>query len=68
MFWIVYIQFGLLQIITIIACQVAYLSLIHICIASEDREFVVPAKLKELILNKDFGRYAMADGTMPRCV
>ena len=33
----------------------------------EDREFVVPAKLKELILNKDFGRYAMADGTMPVC-
>ncbi len=33
----------------------------------EDREFEVPAKLKELILNKDFGRYAMADGTMPVC-
>ena len=33
----------------------------------EDREFVVPAKLKELILNKDFGRYAMSDGTMPVC-
>lgn len=33
----------------------------------EDREFVVPAKLKELIQNKDFGRYAMADGTMPVC-
>ena len=33
----------------------------------EDREFVVPAKLKELILNKDFGRYAMPDGTMPVC-
>ena len=31
----------------------------------EDREFVVPAKLKELIQKKDFGRYAMADGTMP---
>ncbi|MBQ8674132.1 MAG: S46 family peptidase [Bacteroides sp.] len=30
-------------------------------------EFVVPAKLKELILNKDFGRYAMADGSMPVC-
>ena len=30
-------------------------------------EFVVPAKLKELIQNKDFGRYAMADGTMPVC-
>lgn len=27
----------------------------------------MPAKLKELILNKDFGRYAMADGTMPVC-
>ena len=33
----------------------------------EDREFVVPAKLKELIQKKDFGRYAMADGTMPVC-
>ena len=33
----------------------------------ENPEFVVPAKLKELILNKDFGRYAMADGTMPVC-
>ncbi len=33
----------------------------------EDSEFIVPAKLKELILNKDFGRYAMADGTMPVC-
>ena len=33
----------------------------------EDSEFVVPAKLKELIQKKDFGRYAMADGTMPVC-
>ena len=33
----------------------------------EDSEFTVPAKLKELILNKDFGRYAMPDGTMPVC-
>jgi len=30
-------------------------------------EFVVPAKLKELIQNKDFGRYAMANGVMPVC-
>ena len=28
-------------------------------------EFVVPAKLKELWQNKDFGEYAMADGKMP---
>jgi len=28
-------------------------------------EFVVPAKLKELWQNKDFGEYAMADGRMP---
>ena len=28
---------------------------------------MVPAKLKELIQKKDFGRYAMADGTMPVC-
>ena len=34
---------------------------------SENPEFVVPAKLKELIQKKDFGRYAMADGTMPVC-
>ena len=33
----------------------------------ESPEFTVPAKLKELILKKDFGRYAMADGTMPVC-
>ena len=28
-------------------------------------EFVVPAKLKELWQNKDFGEYAMTDGKMP---
>ena len=28
-------------------------------------EFVVPAKLKNLWKNEDFGRYAMADGKMP---
>ena len=33
----------------------------------EDREFNVPAKLKELILNKDFGRYALPNGEMPVC-
>ncbi len=33
----------------------------------ENREFVVPAKLKELIQKKDFGRYAMKDGIMPVC-
>ena len=33
----------------------------------ENPEFVVPTKLKELIQKKDFGRYAMADGTMPVC-
>ena len=33
----------------------------------ESPEFTVPAKLKELILKKDFGRYAMEDGTMPVC-
>ena len=30
-------------------------------------EFVVPAKLKELILKKDFGEYAMANGDLPCC-
>ena len=30
-------------------------------------EFVVPAKLKELIQSRDYGRYAMADGTLPAC-
>ena len=33
----------------------------------EDREFVVPAKLKELIEKKDFGRYALPNGEMPVC-
>ena len=33
----------------------------------QNPEFVVPAKLKKLILKKDFGRYAMPDGTMPVC-
>ena len=28
-------------------------------------EFVVPAKLKELWMAKDFGRYALKDGKMP---
>ncbi|WP_321330812.1 S46 family peptidase [uncultured Bacteroides sp.] len=32
-----------------------------------DREFVVPAKLKELIEKKDFGRYALPNGEMPVC-
>ncbi len=30
-------------------------------------EFVVPARLKELYQNKDFGSYAMPDGEMPVC-
>lgn len=30
-------------------------------------EFVVPAKLKELYQNRDFGRYAMKNGEMPIC-
>lgn len=30
-------------------------------------EFVVPDKLKQLYLAKDFGRYAMPDGEMPVC-
>ena len=30
-------------------------------------EFVVPAKLKELIINKDFGEYAMENGDLPCC-
>lgn len=34
---------------------------------STNWEFVVPAKLKELYRNKDFGRYALADGRMPVC-
>ena len=32
-----------------------------------NREFVVPAKLKELIEKKDFGRYALPNGDMPVC-
>ncbi len=30
-------------------------------------EFVVPSKLEELIKNKDYGRYANADGELPVC-
>ena len=30
-------------------------------------EFVVPAKLKDLWKNKDFGQYANADGKLPTC-
>lgn len=33
----------------------------------QNREFNVPAKLKELINNNDFGRYAMVNGEMPVC-
>jgi hypothetical protein len=32
-----------------------------------NREFNVPAKLKQLIQAKDFGRYAMKNGEMPVC-
>ena len=34
---------------------------------STTREFNVPAKLKELILNQDYGRYALPNGDMPVC-
>ena len=33
----------------------------------EDPEFIVPAKLKELYQNKDYGKYALANGEMPVC-
>lgn len=33
----------------------------------DNYEFVVPAKLKELYNNKDYGRYAMENGQMPTC-
>ena len=33
----------------------------------DNPEFIVPAKLKELYENKDFGQYAMPDGRMPIC-
>ena len=33
----------------------------------DNYEFVVPAKLKELYKNKDYGRYAMENGEMPTC-
>ena len=32
-----------------------------------DPEFDVPAKLKQLIVDKDFGRYAMKNGDLPVC-
>lgn len=33
----------------------------------DDYEFIVPAKLKELWKEKDYGQYANADGTVPVC-
>ncbi len=33
----------------------------------DDPEFVVPAKLKELYLAKDYGKYALPSGEMPVC-
>ena len=33
----------------------------------DDPEFIVPAKLKELLQKRDFGRYAMKDGSLPAC-
>ena len=33
----------------------------------DNYEFIVPAKLKELYNNKDYGRYAMENGQMPTC-
>lgn len=33
----------------------------------KDKEFVVPSKLKSLIQNRDFGRYALPNGEMPVC-
>lgn len=40
------------------------------CMEKEDEnnpEFTIPAKLKKLYKDKDFGQYANADGTMPVC-
>ncbi len=34
---------------------------------NDDPEFVVPAKLEELIRQKNYGRYANADGELPVC-
>ncbi len=34
---------------------------------AENPEFIVPAKLKQLYEQKDYGRYAMKDGRMPVC-
>jgi hypothetical protein len=34
---------------------------------STSAEFTVPAKLKQLYAQKDYGRYAMPDGEMPVC-
>jgi hypothetical protein len=33
----------------------------------DNREFNVPVKLRQLIQNKEFGRYARSDGQMPVC-
>ena len=34
---------------------------------STNEEFIVPAKIKELYANKDYGRYADKKGYMPVC-
>ena len=47
-----------------------YYSTIYGVIEKEDPdnyEFKVPAKLKQLYINRDYGRYAMADGNLPCC-
>jgi hypothetical protein len=47
-----------------------YYTTIYGVIQKEDPdnyEFRVPEKLKELYMNKDYGRYAMADGNLPCC-
>lgn len=47
-----------------------YLTTIEGIMEKEDpqnREFVVPAKLKELYNNKDWGQYATKDGKLPVC-
>lgn len=52
------------------ALNYRYYSTIYGVMEKEDPsnyEFIVPNKLKQLYVNRDYGQYAMADGNLPCC-
>ena len=52
------------------AVQYSYFTTLKGVMEKEDpdnREFMVPAKLKDIYIEKDYGQYANADGTMSVC-